>query len=110
MSIYEKWNAAMDSKDAEAVVNCLHDDYRFVRHQTGTSMNKAEVGEMMRQFMSSDAVHIRERRCLYENTEVFVEHSFMDFADGSREAVLAFYRLQDGLIISCETGATPLTV
>ena len=108
MSIYSKWTVAMDNQDAEGVIACLHENYEFIRHQSGTRMNKTEVGDMMRQFMSSDAVHIRDRRCLYENDEVMIEHSVMDFADGTREAVLAFYRIEDGLIISCETGATPI--
>ena len=38
-----------------------------------------------------------------------VEHSVMDFPDGSREAVIGFNRLEDGLIVHTETGATPMT-
>jgi hypothetical protein len=37
-----------------------------------------------------------------------MEHSVMDFADGSREAVMGFSRLKDGLIIHTETGATAI--
>ncbi len=110
MSLYDKWSSAMDKRDAEGLISCLHDDYQFIRHQSGTRMNKAETGEMLRQFMSSDAVKVQERRCLYENDEVLVEHSVMDFADGTRESVLAFYRIEDGLIISGETGATPIKI
>ena len=69
-------------------------------------MNKTEMTEMLRGFMASDAVVVHSQRCLYENNEIMVEQSVMDFADGSREAVLGFNRLQDGLIIHTETGAT----
>ena len=108
MSVFTKWNQAMTDRNAEAVIDCLHDEYRFVRHQSGTSMNKSEMAEMMRGFMASDQVVIKERRCLYENSEVLVEHSVMDFADGSRESIISFNRIEDGKIIYSETGATPV--
>jgi hypothetical protein len=38
-----------------------------------------------------------------------VEHSVMDFTDGSREAIVGFNRLKDGLILHTETGATAVT-
>ena len=56
--------------------------------------------------MASDQVVIKERRCLYENADVLVEHSIMDFADGTRESIISFNRVQDGQIIYSETGAT----
>jgi len=65
---------------------------------------------MLRGFMSSDKVVVHSHRCLYENDEVFVDHSVMDFADGTREAVLSFNRLKDGKIVQSETGATPIKV
>ena len=108
MSVFAKWNQAMNDRDADAVIDCLHDDYRFVRHQSGTSMDKNQMSEMMRGFMASDQVVIKERRCLYENSEILVEHSVMDFADGTRECIISFNRLQDGKIIYSETGATPV--
>ena len=39
-----------------------------------------------------------------------VEHSVMQFPDGSKEAVLVFHQLQDGKILRTETGATLLKV
>ena len=71
-------------------------------------MNKSQMADMLRGFMSSDSVVVNSQRCLYENNEVMVEHSVMDFADGSRESVLSFNQLKDGLIIHTETGATPV--
>ena len=108
MSVFKKWSSAIENRDADTLIACLHDDYTFVRHQTGTTMNKAEVSEMLRGFMSSDAVVVHSQRCLYENNDVMIEHSVMDFADGSRESILNFTRLKDGLIIHSETGATPV--
>ena len=106
MSLFPRWSTAIENRDADAVISCLHDDYTFVRHQSGTEMDKDAASQMFRGFMGSDAVVVHSQRCLYENDDVMVEHSVMDFADGTREAVVSFNRLQDGLIIHTETGAT----
>ena len=106
MSLYEKWSTAMDKGDADSIAECLHEDYKFIRHQSGTTMNKTEMVEMMRGFMASDAVEILSTRCIYENQDLIVEHTVMDFADGTREAVLGSTKLKDGLMYETETGAT----
>ena len=49
-------------------------------------MNKTEMVEMMRGFMASDAVEILSTRCIYENQDLIVEHTVMDFADGTRSS------------------------
>ena len=106
MSVFARGSTAIENRNADELIACLHEDYTFVRHQTGTQMNRDQMAEMLRGFMSSDAVVVHSQRCLYENSEVMVEHSVMDFADGSRESILGFSRLQDGLIVHTETGAT----
>lgn len=108
MSVYKNWSGGVEARDADAMIACLHEDFVFVRHQSGTEMNKAQMSEMLRGFMASDKVEVRSQRCLYENGEVMVEHSVMDFADGSSEAIIAFNELKDGLILRTETGATPI--
>ena len=107
--LYPQIEKAMDQRDAEAWKDLLHDDFEFVRHQSGSSMNKAQVIEMMRGFMASDAVQEHSRRCVYENDDVLVIHSFMDFADNSSEAVLVVYTKKDGKLVRSETGATPIS-
>ena len=109
MSVFMKWSTAIENRDADALISCLHDDYTFVRHQSGTEMNKAAMSEMLRGFMASDSVVVHSQRCLYENDAVMIEHSVMDFADGSREAVLGFNTLKDGLLYRTETGATAIS-
>ena len=106
MSVYEKWSTAIDNRNADALIACLHEDYKFVRHQSGTTMDKTQMSEMLRGFMSSDSVVVHTQRCLYENADVMVEHSVMDFPDGTRESIISFNRLKDGLIVQSETGAT----
>ena len=57
---------------------------------------------------ASGGIAVHDQRCLYENGDIVVEHSIMDFPDGTREAVMAVHMLKDGKIIRTETGATPI--
>ncbi len=109
MSIYGKLEAAMQDRDADAFIGLLADDFTFVRHQTGTTMDKAAMAEMIRKMSGSSGLAVHDQRCLYENGDILVEHSVMDFPDGSREAVMAVHTLRDGKIVRTETGATPLS-
>ena len=108
MSVFEKWSTAAANRDAAGMIACLHEGYTFVRHQSGTTMDKAEMSAMLTGFMASSDVVIHSQRCLYENEEVMVEQSIMDFTDGTREAVLSCNTLKDGLLFKTETGATKL--
>ena len=108
MSLYSKVKAAQDAKDMEAYLACLHDDFIFVRHQSGTEISKTDWIPILTTMMESDALEFSKQRCLYENEDIMVEHSFMKFPDGSSEAVLVVNHLQDGKIIRAETGATPI--
>jgi hypothetical protein len=106
MGVYELLMKAMEERDAKHYVDALHDDYEFVRHQTGTTMGKTKMSEMMASMMANEDVVIKDPRCIYENDEILVEHSVMDFPDGSTEAVMAVHTKKDGKIIRTETGAT----
>ena len=108
MSVFARWSAGIENRDAEALAACLHEEFVFVRHQSGTTLDRASMVEMLRGFMASEDVQVLSQNCLYENDEVMVEHSLMNFADGTREAVLSCNRLKDGLICRTETGATPV--
>lgn len=108
MSVFEKMSAAMKSKDADALVALLHDDFVFVRHQSGTELNKAEMEEMARRMSASGGWEIESQRCLYENGDILVDHSVMSFPDGTREAILTANILKDGKVVRMETGASPL--
>jgi len=108
MAIFEKMKGAMANKDAEAMIALLHDDFVFVRHQSGGEMTKDEMSAMVREMASAGDWSVSDHRCLYENGDIMVEHSVMTFPDGSREAVLATNILKDGKIVRLETGATKL--
>ena len=64
---------------------------------------------MMTQMMANENVVIRNSRCIYENEDILLEHSVMDFPDGCPEAVMAVHIISDGKIIRTETGATLLS-
>jgi len=40
MSLYQKIKAAQDNKDLDGYLDCLHEDFVFVRHQSGTEVIK----------------------------------------------------------------------
>ena len=108
MSIFETHEEATKNKDIAAYAETLHDDYQFISHMDGMTMDKEKSMEMFSFLMTSDDFITHESRCLYENDEVMVTHAIMGFPDGTREAVLAFHQLKDGRIIRMETGATLL--
>ena len=105
MSVFEKFTAATESGDIAALSDLLSEDFTFVRHQSGTSMNKAEtvamLGKMFKNGFAEGA-----RRKIYENDDILVTHAFNDYPDGSREAVLSAWSLRNGKITRLETGAT----
>ena len=109
MSVYEKIATAMRNRNVEEFVSQLHDDYKFISHQDGSSMDKQAFSEMIEGFMSSESLELQNQRCIYENDDIVVGHTIMDFPDGTREAVITVHKLKDGKIIETETGATPIS-
>ena len=104
MSILEKYNKAMDSKDEAAMNEILHDDYKFTMHKSGNVLGKADV---IKWAMSGD-INQDKARVVYENDQIGIHHSLVTFEDGNVEAVMAVFKYKDGKIISLETGATPM--
>ena len=47
MGVYELLMKAMEERDERHYIEALHDDFEFVRHQTGTTMSKSKMSEMM---------------------------------------------------------------
>ncbi|NNF73427.1 MAG: nuclear transport factor 2 family protein [Rhodobacteraceae bacterium] len=108
VAIFEELNAAIQNRDAEAYTALYSDDAVFVRHQSGTEMNKAEFSDLIKRMMASEETDMGVRRCIYENEDILVLHSINDYPDGTREAVLMSCLKTDGRISRVETGATPL--
>ena len=104
MSILEKYNKALETKDEAAMNEIIHDDYKFTMHASGKTLSKSDV---IKWGMGGD-INRDKVRIIYENDEIGVEHSFVTFNDGNTEAVMGVFKFQDGKVISFETGATKI--
>ena len=105
MSILKKYHEIMESKDEAGMNELLHDDYKFLMHASGKTLNKSDV---IKWAMSGD-IKRDKVRIIYENDEIGVEHAFVSFNDGNKEAVMAVFKYKDGKMISLETGATKIS-
>ena len=104
MSILKKFNKALADRDANLANEIIHDDFKFLLHSSGKTLGKKEVIE----WLKTGDVKRSNVRILFENDEVGFEHSFVTFNDGNKEAVMSYFKFQDGKIVHQETGATKL--
>ena len=105
--LYEKLMSAWKACDISSWRSCYHQDYTFVSHANGTTMAAGDMSdEMMLGMMQTTT--LEKQRCIYEDENILVEHSFATFGSGAKEAVLAVHTKKDGLIWQTETGATPI--
>ena len=105
MSLLAKMDAAIAAKDETTMNEIIHDDYKFTMHASGNVIGKADT---IKWAMSGD-INKDKVRVLFENDEIGVEHSFVTFNDGNKEAVMAVYKYKDGKVVSLETGATKIS-
>lgn len=108
MSLFQKFRQALADRDPSQLEPIFHDDLVFLRHKTGTSLDRQQVLDMMAGMAADENVRILDHRLIYENGEILVHHLLVAFPDGSREAVLEASLLKDGKIVRMETGATPV--
>lgn len=107
MGMFEKFRDAMNANDADAFAALANDDYVFYSHLKGTTHTMDDLREMFSGEAGAE-MKILELRKIYENDDIMVEHSIIDFPDGTREAVLSAHMLKNGKLQRTETGATPL--
>lgn len=108
MALYSAYTQAMADNDVTAYLSLLHDDFTVVFHKSGNSFSKEEWAEMVSSMMANEKFIQESTRCVYENDDILVEHSFMSYPDDTREAVMMIALKKDGKIIRVETGATTL--
>ena len=106
MSLFDKWWDAANSKNRNQLAELLHDDFIFVRHNTGEELNKNKYLDAMMTDVR-DKTACENRRLIYENDEIIVSHSILDGPMG-RNAVMLVRLVKDGKFIKQETGMTPL--
>ena len=75
----------MKNKDVKGHRECFHDDWQFVFHSSGKVMTRADdlPDEEFKEFME---VLVQEKhRCIYENDDILVTHSFNTYKSGDKE-------------------------
>ena len=105
--LFEKMKKAQDKGDVNLWRQCLHDDWEFLMHSSGKIHHKgtADPQEWAKLVKSIKRENVR---CIYENDDILVTHSFNTYASGDKEALLWASRKKDGLLWRTETGATPI--
>ena len=106
MSFYERYQKAWDEQDVGAMLDLYHPDYKRVFHAKGIEQGLDDLEPIMSRWLIGTKRN--NRRCIYENDDILISHSFVSFPDGTSEAVLVCFTLSDGKIIRSETGATPI--
>tara|TARA_B100001758_G_C18208171_1_gene503557 strand:- start:492 stop:812 length:321 start_codon:yes stop_codon:yes gene_type:complete len=104
MSIIEKMTKIVNEGDTAGAEQLIHDDYQFLMHASGKTLAKKDVVG----WISMKDVKKSNVRVLFENDEVGFEHAMVTFNDGNKEAVMTYYKFQDGKVAYQETGATKL--
>lgn len=108
MAIYDEYMKAMDDSNLEAYLDLLHDEFTVTFHKSGNTFSKDQWSEMVAGMMANDKFVQESSRCVYENDDIMVEHSFMSYPDNTREAVMMVAMKKEGKIVHVETGATLL--
>ena len=105
MALYEKMLEAWNNRDVEAYWACLHDEWEMTWHSTGKVTNKTSMSaEQMKMIMEN--ADIKDRRCIYENDEILVQHMRADYPNGTKDATMHVSLKKDGLLWRSETGVT----
>ena len=86
--LYDKMVKTNETRDVDAFLSMIDEDFVMVSHQNQTERSKQEFGEMVRGMMSSDSLKVTDQRCVYENDDILVEHSFISFPDGSKLSLI----------------------
>ena len=106
MSLHKAIKKANDEKDIESLMPLYHEDFEFIRHQSGTTINKSEYRVLISGMWSQTNFKEVMHRCIYENNDILVEHSVTKYQDGSRESLISVKMLENGQVLRQETGAT----
>ena len=105
--IYDKWIKAWTEADVATYKSLHHEDWEFKFHSTGNIMRSGDMSDEKLESMMQKNVN-ENMRCIYENDDILVVHSFATFPSGDKEAVLMVHKKKDGLLRRTETGATAI--
>ena len=105
--IYDKWIKAWTEADVATYKSLHHEDWEFKFHSTGNIMRSGDMSDEQLESMMQKNVN-ENMRCIYENDDILVVHSFATFPSGDKESVLMVHKKKDGLLWRTETGATAI--
>ena len=109
MSVYKNIISSFDDCSVQSYLSLLHEDYVFIRHQSGQTVSKTEWTPLvtgMFDAMREEKLKFEENRYIYENEDILVMHCIGHFPDGTKEAIMAVHTLSNGKIVKTESGAT----
>lgn len=109
MEIYPEMAAAMRADDVERYTALLAEDFRYVRHKSGDTLDRGEMAALLREVWAGGNRTIEDLRCLYENDDILVIHARMAFRSGSREGAVIVNLKRDGKVVCTESGVSDLT-
>ena len=104
MSFHKKLMQICNDRDLSSYLDMLHDDFTVVFHKSGNSFSK--WSSMVAGMFDNEKFIFESSRCVYENSEIMVDHSFMSIQMELEGRYVSCE--QDGKILHIETGATSL--
>ena len=107
MSLFDEWFQAANELDKFKMERLLHDDFVVERSSKGDKFNKQQFIDLMMSGYREDMT-AQMRRLVYENDEIIVSHSILEFPNATKDATLLVRLVKDGKIISQIAGATPM--
>ena len=100
---------AWDNRNVDAYWACLYDEWEMTWHSTGKVSNKTFANlEQMKAIMESS--DMKERRCIYENNDILVQHMIADYSNDTKDAIMHVSIKKDGLLWRTETGVTSIQI
>ena len=108
MSFFEKWETAMGNEDLDALMELMHPEWTMVMYSSGKVINRDDYKQTIGQVVVRGKLTRNDVRCIYENDDIMVSHSFVTFPNGTTDAVMYVGILKDGKLFRTETGSTPI--
>ena len=101
----EKWDRAYNDRNRDGLSELVDKDFHFIRHSTGEKIPRERILDMQ---TTKDRVVIRSQRVVYDSDEILVQHWFMDWPNGTKDAVLTVMLFKNGKATKMELASTPL--
>ena len=105
--LYDIMARAKADRDIEPFNRCYHDEWEFKFHSSGRIVRRGDNTDEQT-LERWDKFKVENDRCLYENEDILVTHSIVQFPNGSTDAVMMVQMKKDGLLWRTETGSTPM--